>query len=422
MTFASLGLTEPLLHTLADLGHPTPTPVQNDAIAAILAGRDVMAQAQTGSGKTAAYLLPLAQGLAHGGQPPRANTARALVLLPTRELAQQVHAALGDYGRGLGLRTLAVHGGVSLNVQMMALRPGVDVLIATPGRLLDLIGRQAVRLNEVEHLVLDEADRLLDAGFADELERILQQLPEQRQTLLFSATYPAALRHLAAARLHEPLRINIAADADIEPDIRQRAIAVDADQRTSLLYHLIRSEGWRRVLVFTSTQRGADRLARKLDRVGIAAAAFHGDLGQAAREQALEAFKACQLQVLVATDLAARGIDIAHLQVVINYDLPRSATDYTHRIGRTGRAGESGCAISLVSADSEAHFRLIEKRQGRRVEREHIAGFEPVAPAVTPDAAPAGDGGIKGRRKSKKDKLREAAAETPPAGLRIRRA
>ncbi|WP_028534889.1 DEAD/DEAH box helicase [Paludibacterium yongneupense] len=421
MTFASLGLTEPLLHTLAELEHSAPTPVQTAVIPALLAGRDSVASAQTGSGKTAGYLLPVLQQLAASPRTLEPNTARTLVLVPTRELAQQVCTSLDTYGRDLQARGLAVYGGVSINPQMMALRPGVDVLIATPGRLLDLIEHKALRLTGVERLVLDEADRLLDLGFSDEIERILQRLPSRRQTALFSATFPSAVRALANSLLHDPVRVDIRTDAATAPGILQRAIVVDAERRTSLLYHLVRSGNWPRALVFVATRHRCEQLVAKLNRVGIHAAALHGELSQGAREHALADFKACRLLVLVATDLAARGIDIEQLPAVVNYDLPRSAIDYTHRIGRTGRAGERGCAVSFVSASTEAHFRLIEKKQGQRIEREHIAGFEPVQAAAT--LAPgATEGGVKGKRKSKKDKLREAAQKSEPrTGLKIRK-
>jgi superfamily II DNA/RNA helicase len=285
----------------------------------------------------------------------------------------------------------------------MALRGGADIIVATPGRLLDLIDHNAASLAGLSTLVLDEADRLLDAGFADELQRILALLPAQRQTLLFSATLPPAVEALADALLHTPTRIEESAG---EPEIAQHAITVDTKTRTALLLHLIKQEGWTRVLVFVATKYACDLVADKLARRGIHAAPLHGELSQGTRSEVLADFKAERLHVLVATDVAARGLDIARLPVVINYDLPRAAADYAHRIGRTGRAGETGLAISFISADTEAHFRLIEKRLGTKLPREFVEGFEPTEEPSADTAA----GGIKGKRKSKKDKLREAAA------------
>ena len=416
MTFSSLGLIEPLLKTLGTLGYQTPTPVQVQAIPAILAKRDVMAAAQTGTGKTAGFALPLLQRLAIEGPPVTSNSVRALVLVPTRELAEQVHQSIREYGMHLSLRTDAIYGGVSINPQMMKMRKGLDILVATPGRLLDLLDHNALRLSAVSILVLDEADRLLDMGFADEIGRILDQLPKDRQNLFFSATFPPTVDALAKKMLRNPATIEAQPVRTLEATIRQRAIEVDASRRTQLLCHLIRESRWDRVLVFVATKHATEKLAAKLGKAGIKAAAFHGELSQGARNHVLAEFKACRLQVVIATDLAARGIDIEQLPAVVNYDLPRSAVDYTHRIGRTGRAGESGTAVSFISAASEPHFRLIEKRQRLRLPREQISGFEPIettAPVTVLTVASAAElstGGIKGKRKSKKDKLREAAA------------
>ncbi|WP_041741038.1 DEAD/DEAH box helicase [Collimonas fungivorans] len=414
MSFSSLGLSPAILQAVAERGYVTPTPVQIAAIPAILRGGDVLAAAQTGSGKTAAFALPLLQLLQDSpGEKPR--RLRVLVLVPTRELAQQTAEAIRLLAQAApqSLKIAALFGGVSINPQMMDLRGGADIVVATPGRLLDLIEHNAVSIAAVSSLVLDEADRLLDMGFSDEIGRILALLPKQRQNLFFSATFPSAVHALAARMLHEPARIAVPALAQNQPDIEQRAIAVDAGRRTQLLRHLLKQNNWGRVLVFVATKYAAEHIADKLHRAGIKAAAFHGEFSQGARDEVLADFKASKLQVLVATDVAARGIDIAQLPVVLNYDLPRSAVDYTHRIGRTGRAGKSGIAISFVSAETEAHFRLIEKRHQLKCEREQIAGFEPVvsaAPANDLNAESSSDGGIKGKRKSKKDKLREAAA------------
>ena len=430
--FAALGLSAPLLRTLSSLGHRQPTPVQAAAIPAILRGEDVQACAPTGSGKTAAFALPLLERLAARlPQPPQQGDAplsrlrrvvearrprpvRALVLVPTRELAAQVAEAVARYGAGLPARpvTCVCIGGVSINPQMLALRGGADLVVATPGRLLELVEKNALKLGTVETLVVDEADRLLSLGFADELARVLALLPLLRQNLLFSATFPPAVSALCKGLLRAPARIELGGAGTSGPAvIRQRAIAVDTGQRTSLLRHLLKAEGWRQVLVFVASQHGADHVALKLNRAGVSALPLHGDLSQGARTQALSEFKAGRVHVLVATDLASRGLDIALLPVVVNYDLPRSPTDYLHRIGRTGRAGEPGVAVSFVTAEVEAHFRLIERRHGLDLSRERVPGFEPAA-VVAPPLDP--HGGVKGKRKSKKDKLREAAAGKAP--------
>jgi superfamily II DNA/RNA helicase len=420
MPFTSLGLSTPLLRAINERGYLAPTAVQSAAIPEILRQRDVQGCAQTGSGKTAAFVLPLLQMLMAGHTEAPRRT-RALILVHTRELAAQVGETVRVLAQHLPqrLKTAIVFGGVSINPQMMNLRGGADIVVATPGRLLDLIDHNALRLDAVATLVLDEADRLLDLGFSEELARILALLPARRQTLFFSATFPPAVQALAESLLRDPVRIDIVADRADRPDITQRAIAVDAHRRTQLLRHLIAHHGWERALVFVATKYAAEQVADKLRRAGLDAEPFHGMLSQGKRDQVLEDFKARRVQVVVSTDLAGRGIDIAQLPVVVNFDLPRSSVDYVHRIGRTGRAGESGLAISFVTADSEAHFQLIEKRQGAKVPREKIKGFEPVqiVPKATLAAkdttgAPS-NGGIKGKRPSKKDKLRAAAQEKP---------
>ena len=403
--FTELGLGAPLLRVLEEREHITPTPVQSEAIPAVLSGRDVWAQAQTGSGKTAAYALPILQNF---GEPHATSPRGVLILVPTRELAAQVGSTFTDYAQYLpnSLKIVTVHGGVSINPQMMKLRGRADIVVATPGRLLDLVEKNAFNLSTVSLLVLDEADRLLDLGFSDELGRILEMLPRERQNLLFSATFPEEVSALANAILSDPVRIEIKASKLSTPDILERAIEVDVPRRTQLLVDLIKSNGWSRVLVFVATKYATEHVADKLRRAGIEAGALNGELSQGARTRALADFQSSQLQVLVATDLAARGIDVVQLPAVVNYDLPRSAVDYTHRIGRTGRAGETGVAVSFISAETHAHFRLIEKRNERQIPREQIAGFEPVE---TETSQAASTGGVKGKRKSKKDKLREAA-------------
>jgi ATP-dependent RNA helicase RhlE len=383
MPFSSLGLSAQLIRALEQVNYAAPTPIQTAAIPAILAGRDVWACAHTGSGKTAAFALPLLQ---QGSKEKRVHPVpiRALVLAPTRELAAQIRESILAYARYLPepVKVISVFGGVSINPQMMALRGGADMVVATPGRLLDLVEHNALSLQQVTTLVLDEADRLLDLGFAAEIANILRLLPANRQNLLFSATFPPAVHALAEGLLRDPLRIDVPSTPATTPDILQRAIQVDAERRTQLLRHLIQIHDWSHVLVFVATKYATEHVARKLRRAGIEAAALHGELSQGARTHALAQFKAKQLQALVATDVAARGIDITQLAAVVNFDLPRSAADYIHRIGRTGRAGTSGVAVSFVSQSTEAHFRLIEKRHRLRLARETIAGFEPTETAV----------------------------------------
>ena len=402
---------------LVPLGYSVPTAIQEQVIPAVLAGRDVVASAQTGSGKTVAYALPvLAQLVTAPVQPPgtlaRKRTLGALVLVPTRELAVQVGDTLMQLGSQLPqkLKVAVVFGGVSINPQMMNLRSGAHIVVATPGRLLDLITHNALILTTVRTLVLDEADKLLDESFGEELTRILALLPARRQNLFFSATFPPAMEALAASMMHNPLRIEVVQVESAAPDIQQRAIEVDGSRRTQLLRHLIQTEKWTRTLVFVATKHAAEIVADKLRKANIEAEPFHGELSQGKRTQVLMDFKASAVQVVVATDVAARGLDITQLPVVVNYDLPRSAVDYTHRIGRTGRAGKSGLAVSFITADAAAHFKLIEKRHQMTVVREQVPGFEPVETAMVNLVNPDSTGGIKGQRPSKKDKLRAAAA------------
>ncbi len=427
-SFAALGLDLALQQAAAAAGWLQPSEIQRAVLPAILAGRDVLAQAPTGAGKTAGFVLPILQRvLADAGvAAERPRRLAALVLTPTRELAAQIGAAAQALAPQL--RTVVAVGGLSINPQMMALRGGAHVVVATPGRLLDLTRQNALRLADLRVVVLDEADRLLDADFGDETRRVLALLPRPRQTLLFSATLPDAVRELARAVQTDALQVSVAGqmqravDApqprEAAPDIRQRAVVVDTARRTPLLRHLIAQQRWRKVLVFVATQHAAEHVADKLRQAGLPAAALHGDLSQGRRAQVLADLGSGRLQLLVATDLAARGLDVAAIDAVVNHDLPRSAVDHTHRIGRTGRAGAAGVAVSFVLADapgSEAHFRLIEKRQQQRVPREVEPGFEPVA--VLPPAPADPSGGVKGRRPSKKDKLRAAAAHVDQRGV-----
>ena len=420
MPFSSLGfspaLLPALLRAIADKGYLAPTAIQAAAIPAILQGRDIVGSAQTGSGKTAAFALPLLHQLAQTPAGSSRRPVRGLVLVPTRELATQVGEAVVGLAKYLPqrIKVAVVFGGVSINPQMMHLRGGADIVVATPGRLIDLVERNALTLSTITTLVLDEADRLLELGFGEELGRILALLPAQRQSLFFSATFPPVIEALAAGMLADPLRIEVPAAPLAAPDIAQRAIEVDPSRRTQLLRHLVQTEKWHQVLVFVATKHAAEIVADKLRRANIDAEPFHGELSQGKRSQVLLDFKQKQVQVVVATDVAARGLDIAQLPVVVNYDLPRSSNDYIHRIGRTGRAGESGMAISFVSAATQAHFRLIEKRQHLNIPREQVAGFEPVQTLVPNLADSLSVGGIKVQRRSKKDKLREAAGGALP--------
>ncbi|KQQ49953.1 DEAD/DEAH box helicase [Pseudomonas sp. Leaf127] len=360
MTFASLGLIEPLLRALEALGYQTPTPVQAKAIPAVLEGRDLMAAAQTGTGKTAGFALPLLQRLTLEGPKVAANSVRALVLAPTRELAEQVHASFSQYAEHVPLSTYAVYGGVSINPQMMRLRRGVDVLVATPGRLLDLHRQNAVKFNQVQVLVLDEADRMLDLGFSEELRGIYNVLPKKRQTLLFSATFSDPIRLMAGQMLDNPLSIEVSPRNAAANTVKQWVVTVDKKRKTELFIHLLKQQRWGQVLVFARTKVGVDQLTERLQGLGIKADGIHGDRPQATRQRALDSFKTREIQILVATDVAARGLDIDDLPTVVNLDLPIVAEDYVHRIGRTGRAGQTGEAISLVCADEVEQLAAIE--------------------------------------------------------------
>lgn len=376
MSFSQLGLSEPLLRVLREQGYRVPFPIQIKALPAVLSGRDVMAAAETGTGKTACFVLPLLQRLAGGSAAP-ANHIRVLILTPTRELAVQVAESVATYGKYLSLTSAVVYGGVKINPQMMTLRRGLDVLVATPGRLLDLFARNAVRFAQVETLVLDEADRLLDLGFLSDIRAIMALLPKKRQNLLFSATFSEDIRVLTGTLLKNPLQIEVGPKNSPARNVKQYLYEVDKKRKAGLLSHLVRDRGWQQVLVFTRTRDGADRLVQKLERDGIVAAALHGDKGQQERSRVLAAFKAGEIRVLVATDIVSRGIDINELPQVVNFDLPQVAEDYIHRIGRTGRAGVAGQAVSLVSADEVKHLAAIESLIGQALMREVETGFIP---------------------------------------------
>jgi ATP-dependent RNA helicase RhlE len=390
MTFADLGLAAPLLQSLATLGYDTPTPIQEQAIPAVLAGRDLMAGAQTGTGKTAGFALPLLHKLAADEKKVGSNCIRALVLVPTRELAEQVNASFREYGEGMPVSCYAAYGGVSINPQMMRLRRGVDVLVATPGRLLDLFRQNAIKFKEVQVLVLDEADRMLDLGFADELDTLFMALPKKRQTLLFSATFSEQIRSLAKARLREPLTIEVSPRNTTVKAVKQWVVPVDKKRKGELFMFMLKDRQWGQVLVFVKTRKGVEELVARLRAKRISADAIHGDRPQAARQKALESFKAGEVQILVATDVAARGLDIDDLPQVVNFDLPIVAEDYIHRIGRTGRAGATGEAISLVCADEAPLLSAIETLTKQALSREEEPGFAPThrvpATGVMPSA------------------------------------
>ncbi|MGE8382670.1 MAG: DEAD/DEAH box helicase [Pseudomonas putida] len=377
MNFAKLGLIEPLLRTLQQLDYTTPTPVQAKAIPAVLAGRDLMAAAQTGTGKTAGFALPVLQRLALEGEKVASNSIRALVLVPTRELAEQVHNNVREYAENLPLSTYAVYGGVSINPQMMRLRRGVDLLVATPGRLLDLFRQNAVKFNQVQTLVLDEADRMLDLGFAEELQSVYAALPRKRQTLLFSATFSDQIRVLAGLALNDPISIEVSPRNATATSVKQWLVPVDKKRKEDLFCHLLRKQRWTQVLVFAKTRNGVDQLVARLLAEGVNADGIHGDRPQATRQRALDSFKAREIQVLVATDVAARGLDIDDLPLVVNLDLPIVAEDYVHRIGRTGRAGNKGEAISLVCADEVQLLGAIEVLTRQTLPRHEEPDFIP---------------------------------------------
>jgi ATP-dependent RNA helicase RhlE len=380
MSFASLGLSEALVRAVTERGYDTPTPIQAKAIPAVLSGGDLLAGAQTGTGKTAGFVLPILQRLsttparkaAAGGARP----IRVLILTPTRELAAQVEESVVAYSKHLKISSTVVFGGVNINPQIDRLRRGVDILVATPGRLLDHAGQRTVDLSGVEVLVLDEADRMLDMGFIHDIRRVLKLLPPQRQNLLFSATFSDEIKALADGLLNKPALIEVARRNATADTVRQRVLPVDKARKRELLSHLVREHNWFQVLVFTRTKHGANRLAEQLTKDGIPSLAIHGNKSQNARTRALAEFKSGSLQVLVATDIAARGLDIVELPHVVNFDLPNVPEDYVHRIGRTGRAGAEGEAVSLVSPDESGPLRDIERVIRHEIPRETIAGFE----------------------------------------------
>lgn len=379
MSFASLGLSAPLLKAVAEQGYDTPSPIQSQAIPAVLEGRDVMAAAQTGTGKTAGFTLPILHRLSQAERPQGGShiPVRALILTPTRELAAQVGESVVTYAKHLPLKSAVVFGGVKINPQIATLRQGVDILVATPGRLLDLYQQKVVRFDKLEVLVLDEADRMLDMGFIHDIRKILAVLPKQRQNLLFSATFSNDIRNLAKGLVNDPVEVSVTPRNAAATTVTQWVHPVDKSRKPALLSHLIQTHQWQQVLIFTRTKHGANRLTKYLEGQGIEAAAIHGNKSQNARTKALADFKSGGIRALVATDIAARGLDIDQLPQVVNFELPNVAEDYVHRIGRTGRAGASGQAVSLVSLDEKKELAGIERLISQRLNSQAIEGFEP---------------------------------------------
>ncbi|PYE34668.1 ATP-dependent RNA helicase RhlE [Idiomarina fontislapidosi] len=377
MTFSDLGLCPEILNALTRQGYTEPTPIQAQAIPAVMAGNDVMAAAQTGTGKTAGFTLPILEML-KGNERAKANTARVLILTPTRELAAQVGESVANYGKDLPLSYAVVFGGVKINPQMMKLRKGVDILVATPGRLLDLYQQNAIRFPNLETLVLDEADRMLDMGFIHDIKKIIKLLPAKRQNLMFSATFSDDIRKLAKSLVNNPVEISVAAPNATAERIEQTLYAAEKTHKPRMLMQILRNLNLPQVIVFSRTKHGANRLVKQLDKDGFLAAAIHGNKSQGARTKALSDFKSGAVQILVATDIAARGLDIEKLPYVINYDLPQVAEDYVHRIGRTGRAGQVGHAISLVMDEEFRTLKAIEKLIGQPIERRTLEGFDEV--------------------------------------------
>jgi ATP-dependent RNA helicase RhlE len=429
MQFSELGLSAGILHAIGEQGYSTPTPIQREAIPLVLAGHDLEALAQTGTGKTAAFVLPILERLSEGGvaKPDRLQRSvqrapRCLVLVPTRELALQVEESVRLYGKYSGLTSLCVFGGVGMQPQVKALRYGVDIVVATPGRLLDHMQQKTIDLRAIEVLVLDEADRMLDMGFIRDIRKVIERLPKQRQNLMFSATFSPEIRELARGLLRDPATVEVAPRNTAAETVNHQIILVDKDRKRDALLHLFQNNGWHQVLVFTRTKYGADALALKLERAGIRSAALHGDKTQGARQRALADFKSGKLVALVATDIAARGLDIDALPRVINYELPNVPEDYVHRIGRTGRAGLGGEALSLVSGDERGQLRDIERLLKRELTRLPLPGFEPKnlrASSESGDAAKAASnrGGRQGQGQGKaqgeKRNPRNAAPRNP---------
>ena len=413
-SFSSLGLSAELLQAVADQGYSEPTPVQSEAIPIVLAGRDLLAGAQTGTGKTAGFTLPLLQRLHAATVPGARRAVRALVLTPTRELAAQVAESVMGYGKHLPLKCAVIFGGVSYNPQAEALRRGIDIVVATPGRLLDHVSQRTIDLSKIEILVLDEADRMLDMGFIRDIRKILALLPRQRQNLLFSATFSDEIKQLADGLLHDPAYVQVARRNATTELVSQVVHPIDRERKRELLSFMIGSKNWQQVLVFTRTKHGANRLAEQLESDGIKAAAIHGNKSQGARTRALAEFKQGEVRVLVATDIAARGLDIDQLPHVVNFELPNVPEDYVHRIGRTGRAGHVGEALSLVCIDEQGLLKDIERLLKSEIPKVIIPGYEP-NPAIRAEAIPNGRNGGQKRRNSGGAQRRSSAGNQPRA-------
>jgi len=416
MTFTDLGLIAPLLKAITEQGYTTPTPVQAQAIPFILQGRDMLAGAQTGTGKTAGFTLPLLQLLSKNKPASPKRKVRALILTPTRELAAQVGESVRLYGKHLPFKSTVVFGGVGINPQIKALANGIDILVATPGRLMDLIGQKALDLSGVEFFVLDEADRMLDMGFIRDIRRVIELLPKKRQNLLFSATYSDEIKTLASSLLNNPAEVEVARRNTSSELVKQSVVLVDDTRKSTLLGKIIQERGYKQVLVFTRTKHRANKLSDYLQKIEISAAAIHGNKSQSARTKALADFKNGAVRVLVATDIAARGIDIDALPHVINFELPNIAEDYVHRIGRTGRAGCSGEALSLVCVDEAEYLRGIEKLINKKLEREIIEGYEP-DPSIKAKPILQGRGGNQnGGGNRRTNNAKKSTGEAKPSG------
>ena len=396
MSFKNLGLCDQLLRAIKEQGYDSPTPVQEQAIPVILKKRDILAGAQTGTGKTAGFTLPMLELLHKHKLEKGKHHVRALILTPTRELAIQVQESVELYGKFLPFKSCTIFGGVKINPQITALRKGMDIVVATPGRLLDHISQKTINLSKVDFLILDEADRMLDMGFINDIKKVLAVLPKQKQTLLFSATYSKEIKKLSDSLLNSPVLVEVARENQSAQLIKQVVHPVDKDKKRALLTHLINKDDWQQVLVFTRTKHGANRLSGQLDKDGITAAAIHGNKSQNARVKALADFKAGKVRVLVATDIAARGIDIDQLPHVVNYELPNVPEDYVHRIGRTGRAGNKGEAMSLVCIDEQEFLESIEKLIKKDIHKFVVKGFE-VDPSIKAEPISLGGGGGRGR-------------------------
>ncbi|RJS91353.1 DEAD/DEAH box helicase [Salinisphaera sp. Q1T1-3] len=412
MSFDTLGLSPHLLAAIADAGYTRPTPIQSRAIPAVIDGADVLGAAQTGTGKTAAFVLPILERLGT----ERAAKPRVLVLTPTRELAAQVGESVATYSKQTPLKHTVVFGGVGYQPQIAAFKRGVDIVVATPGRLLDHLAEGRIDFSALEVLVLDEADRMLDMGFIHDIKRLMKHLPAKRQTLLFSATFSNDIRKLAGSLLQNPVEIDVAPRNATAEAVTHRAVMVEKSAKRAVLSHLVTEGDWHQVLVFTRTKHGANRLVKQLETDGLSAAALHGNKSQNARTRALSGFKSGEIRVLVATDIAARGIDIDGLPHVINHELPNVAEDYVHRIGRTGRAGAAGEAISLVGAEERSYLKAIEKLIGHRIERMTVDGVDVGNPEAEPETKPAGRGNNGSRKRGKGNGNQAQGASDKPAG------